>query len=504
MAFKGWRLGLLLVVTAAAQASVKPASIFGDHMVLQRGMPVPVWGTADPGEPVTVSFAGQTRTTNAGADGKWIVRLHPLRASVAGRSLIISGVEITDVLVGEVWLCSGQSNMELIPEKGLLNPEEEIAKARWPNIRLNLIQQAVSGRPLTDLKGSWTGTTPETMRKFSAAAYFFARQVFQKLQVPVGLVGAYYGGSNAQAWTRREVFQADPDLQIYLTEWEAGSARPAAPPRPTPPATPAGTDQRPNSSRENSRYRPSNFYNGMIAPMIPFAIRGVLWYQGEANTANARDAGLYARLFPAMIQDWRRQWGQGDFPFLFVQLPTSEPRYPEPTDSAWARVRESQQKALSLKQTAMIVTLDIGEGAVVHAHNKKQVGARLAATALNKVYGRRDVPDRYPLFERLELGGGKATVHLSHTGGRLVCLPAGQCKGIAMAGADRNFVWADAVVQGSSVVVSSPKVPQPVAVRYAWADNPEASLFNQAGFPAAPFRTDDWPAVKISNPRASP
>ena len=493
--------GMLLSLTAVARASVKPASIFGDHMVLQRRMPVPVWGTADPGERVTVSFAGQTRTAVAGGDGKWMVRLTPLRASAAGRSLRIGQVEITDVLVGEVWLCSGQSNMELIPQQGLLHPEEEIAKAHWPKIRLNRIEQAVSGRPLTELHGSWTETTPETMRKFSAAAYFFAREVHQKLQVPVGLVGAYYGGSNGQSWTRREVFEADPDLKIYLTEWDNPPARPAGPP---PPAPAPGAEHRPNNTRENSRYRPSNFYNGMIAPMIPFAIRGALWYQGEANTANARDAGLYAKLFPAMIQDWRRQWGQGDFPFLFVQLPTSEPPYPEPTDSAWARVRESQQKALALKQTAMIVTIDIGEGRVVHAHNKKQVGERLAAAALNKVYRRRDVADGYPLFERLEVGGGKATVHLTQVGKGLVCKPAGPCKGFAIAGADKEFVWADATIQGSAVVVASPKVPQPVAVRYAWADNPEVSLFNQAGFPVAPFRTDDWPAVKISNPRAAP
>ncbi|MBZ5584738.1 MAG: sialate O-acetylesterase [Acidobacteriia bacterium] len=457
-----------LALAAAARAELKPASLFGDHMVLQRGRPVAVWGSGPPGETVAVSFAGRTATAKTDAGGKWSVRLKPLSTSAVPRTLTISSgreqVAIRDVLVGEVWVCSGQSNMELTAERGLLHPAEEIANARFPAIRLNLLGKYVSSRPLGEVESRWTETTPETMRVFSAAAYFFAREVYGKLKAPVGLIGAYYGGSNGQSWTRREVFEADPDLKIYLDEWEANAARGSAPPRPAP-AAPSAFGERPTSDRGgNSRYRPSNFYNAMIAPLLGFPIRGVLWYQGEANTANARDAGLYARLFPAMIRDWRAQWGEGDFPFLYVQLPTSEPPYPEPTDSAWARVRESQEKALALKNTAMIVTIDIGEGAVVHARNKKQVGERLAASALNRVYGFRGIPDRYPRFRGLEIRDGKAMVRFTDAEGGLVCRNPAGLKGFAIAGADRNFVWAEAAIRGGAVEVWSPKVAAPVAV----------------------------------------
>jgi sialate O-acetylesterase len=424
-------------------------------MVLQRGRPVAVWGSGPAGETVAVNFAGQTASAKSGPDGRWTIHLKPLSASATPGTLTVSSsrdrVEIRDILVGEVWVCSGQSNMELTAERGLLNPEGEIANARFPNIRLNLIGKAVSGWPLNN-----------------------------------------------------EVFEAHPDLRIYLTEWEANSARGAAPPQ-SAPASASDLGQRPASDRgPNSRYRPSNFYNAMIAPLLPFSVRGVLWYQGEANTANARDAGLYSRFFPAMIRDWRAQWGEGDFPFLYVQLPTSEPQYPEPTDSAWARVRESQEKALALKNTGMVVTIDIGEGAVVHARNKKQVGERLAAAALNRVYGFKKIPDRYPRFSRLEIREDKAIVRFTGAEDGLMCKNPAGLKGFAIAGTDRNFVWAEAAIRGKTVEIWSPKVPAPVAVRYAWADNPEVSLFSKAGLPAAPLRSDDWPAVKITNPRASP
>jgi sialate O-acetylesterase len=343
-------------------AAVQLAGLFNDHMVLQREMKVPVWATASPGEKVIVSFAGQTVSTRACPDGKWMVRLQSMKAAEEPRTMTVSGVnsvEVKDVLVGEIWICSGQSNMELTPPRGLVDPEPEIAAAHWPRIRMNLVEKVVAEKPLSDLKGSWAECKPEMMRRFSAAAYFFGREIHQKVGVPVGLIGAYYGGSNGQSWMRREVFESDPDLKNYLAQL-------------LPPGTNAPVPLQPSSGGgPTSRYRPANFYNGMIAPIIPFAIRGVIWYQGEANTANARDAGLYAKLFSTMIQDWRTQWGLGDFPFIFVQLPTSEPNYPDPTDSAWARVRESQQKALAVMNTAMVVTIDLGEGVVVYAHNKR-------------------------------------------------------------------------------------------------------------------------------------
>ena len=494
---------ILMGVSAQVRAEVRVPAIFDSNMVLQREMRVPVWGTAHPGEQIAVSFAGQTVVTLAGPDGKWTVRLKAMKATAEPRTLTIKGtnkIELHNVLVGEVWVCSGQSNMELTPPQGLINPEPEIAAARWPKIRMLLVQKVVAERPLNDLSGSWAECTPEVMRRFSAAAYFFGREIHQQVGVPVGLIGIYYGGSNGQAWTRREALEADPDLKTYVTQWDARLAQ--RPQAVTADKTPVG--QRPSTNDPaTSRYRPANFYNGMVAPLMPFAIRGVIWYQGEANTANVRDAGLYAKLLHTLITDWRAQWGAGDFPFLLVQLPGCQPRYPEPTDSAWARVRESQQKALTLKNTAMAVTIDIGEGANVHARNKREVGLRLAALALHKVYGQRGVACEGPIFRRMEVKGSQAILSFANVDGGLISKHPEGLKGFAIAGADQNFVWAEAQIVGDKVVVSSPQVTEPVAVRYAWADNPEVSLFNKAGLPAAPFRTDDWPAVKITNPRAA-
>jgi len=491
---------VLISLNQSLHAAVSVSGIFGDHMVLQQNMQVPVWGWAEVGEKIKVTFGSQSIATTADENGRWRVWLAPMKASDDPQTLSIASsntIEFTDILIGEVWLCSGQSNMELPPTQGLVNPDVEINAANWPKIRLNLLDKVVADRPLKDLKGNWTACTPLTMRRFSAAAYFFGRELHQDLKVPIGLIGDYYGGSNGQSWTSRAALSADPDLNAYLTQWDARLAN-------TPPTTaPDDVPQRPsNGNGSTSRYRPANFFNAMIAPLAPFAIRGVIWYQGEANTNNAHDAGLYAKLFPAMIKDWRYRWGESDFPFIFVQLPTSEPNYPDPTDSAWARVRESQQTALDLPNTAMIVTLDIGEGAVVHAHNKKDVGLRLAGAALSGVYDRSLAVCDYPLYSRMEIQGGNVVIHFAHADAGLVLKdPA---KGFAISGADKNFVWADAKLDGNTVIVSSPKVPAPVAVRYAWADNPDVSLFSKNGLPAAPFRTDDWPAGKISNPRASP
>jgi len=491
----------------ATSTAVKVNGIFGDHMVLQREMDVPVWGTARAGDRITVSFASQTVSATADADGRWVVRLKPMKASAESRTLTVSGsskVEFQDVLVGDVWLCSGQSNMELSagpppPPTGTPPParpintglpdatrEEEVAAANHPEIRFNKIGRVMSLKPVSEVKGQWVLSTPESMRSFSTAAYFFGRELNQRLGVPVGLIGAYYGGANGVSFTRREALLAEPELKPQVDALEARIAE---------------------SGPRVDRYTPSVFYNGMIAPLMPFAIKGVIWYQGEADTANAAQAGRYATLFPTMIKDWRAQWKEGDLPFLFVQLPTSEPQYPEPTDSAWARVRESQQKALSLKNTAMIVLLDISEGEKVHASNKKEVGERLGAAALHEVYGKKDVLYQGPFFKGMEIKNGTAILSFDHVGGGLVVKNPDGLRGFAIAGADRNFVWADAKMAGDKIVVSSPSVKEPVAVRYAWADNPVISVASKDGLPLAPFRTDNWAAGtsgKVSNPRASP
>jgi len=288
------------------------------------------------------------------------------------------------------------------------------------------------------------------------------------------------------SFTRREALLAEPELKPQIDALDARI-----------------TQRGPTVDR----YTPTVFYNGMIAPLMPFAIKGVIWYQGEADTANAPQADRYATLLQTMIKDWRAQWKQGDFPFIFVQLPTSEPQYPDPTDSAWARVRESQQKALSVKNTFMIVLLDISGSEKVHAPNKKEVGLRLGAAALNEVYGKKDALYQGPFFKSMEIKGGTAVISFDHVGRGLVVKNPEGLKGFAVAGEDKNFVWAEARIDGDKIVVSSPSVKDPVAVRYAWADNPVFSVSNKDGLPLAPFRTDDWAAGtagKVSNPRASP
>jgi sialate O-acetylesterase len=495
-------------VPAGAMATpVTVNAIFGDHMVLQREMNVPVWGTAGVGERVTVSFAGQTVTATADVEGKWVARLAPMKASAESRTLIVNGgskLEIQDVLVGDVWVCSGQSNMELSagappappgtppPAKPLnvglpdATREQEVAAANNPAIRFNKISSVMSLQPVNEVKGQWVLSTPQTMRGFSTAAYFFGRELNQKLGVPIGLVGAYYGGANGVSFTRREALLAEPELRPQIDALDARIAQ---------------------RGPTTDRYTPSVFYNGMIAPLMPFAIKGVIWYQGEADTANAPQAERYATLFPTMIKDWRAQWRQGDFPFIFVQLPTSEPQYPDPTDSAWARVRESQQKALSVRNTFMIVLLDISGGEKVHAPNKKEVGLRLGAAALNEVYGKRDALYHGPFFKSMEIRDDKVVLSFDHVGRGLVVANPDGLKGFAIAGADKNFVWAEAKIDGDKIIVSSPSVKQPVAVRYAWADNPVFSVSSIDDLPLAPFRTDDWAAGtagKVSNPRASP
>ena len=502
--------GAAATAAVPANATATPVTvnaIFGDHMVLQREMNVPIWGTAGAGDKITVSFAGQTVTAAADADGKWVAKLSPMKASAQSRALIVNGgsrLEIQDVLVGDVWVCSGQSNMELSagappPPPGTPPPakplnvglpdatrEQEVAAANHPTIRFNKISSVMSLQPANEVKGRWVLSTPETMRGFSTAAYFFARELNQRLSVPIGLVGAYYGGANGVSFTRREALLAEPELKPQIDALDARIAQ---------------------RGPMTDRYTPTVFYNGMIAPLMPFAIKGVIWYQGEADTANAPQAGRYATLLQAMIKDWRAQWKQGDFPFIFVQLPTSEPQYPDPTDSAWARVRESQQKALSVKNTFMIVLLDISGGEKVHAPNKKEVGLRLGAAALNEVYGKKDVLYQGPFFKSMEIKGGTAVLSFDHVGRGLVVTNPDGLKGFAIAGADKNFVWAEARIVKNKIIVSSPSVQEPVAVRYAWADNPVFSVSSKDDLPLAPFRTDEWAAGtagKVSNPRASP
>jgi sialate O-acetylesterase len=352
-----------------------------------------------------------------------------------------------------------------------------------------------------DYDGQWSACTPDTMKMFSAVAYFFGRDLYQELDVPIGLVGAYWSGTPAQAWTSQSALEADPQLKIYLTKWVEHTSKY--------PTLKAEYDVRAAAARAQGKElsvwfdpepqhpvtspgRPANLFNGMIAPLIPFAIRGVIWYQGEGNAGNAEDAVLYQRLFAAMITDWRTRWGEGDFPFLFAQLCSIGDRQKQAVEqSAWAVLRESQRKTLALSKTGMAVIIDTDPSGNLHPPYKKPVGKRLALAALKVAYGK-NIEESGPAFDSMRVSGDTLELNFQHVDGGLVSKSTGGIKGFAVAGQDHKFVWADAKIVGDTVVVSSPEVKAPVAVRYAWANNPELTLYNKTGLPASPFRTDDW------------
>ncbi|HEX8294970.1 MAG TPA: sialate O-acetylesterase [Chthoniobacteraceae bacterium] len=505
---------LAITFSSAAFAAVKPASPFTDHLVLQRDLPVPVWGTADAGEEVTVSFAEQTHKVRAGADGKWRVELAPLKASAEGRALTFTGsatpspIALKDVLVGEVWLCSGQSNMDFTVAKtpkyyfaGVNNEAEEVAAANFPEIRMFTGNTALRYEPQTEVQGTWKICNPENVREFSAVGYFFARDLHRELKVPVGIVTLTFGASTAQAWIRREAIAAHPQLAPLLAKFDEEvtafrtdpevAAKHAeavkrfreanAQPRQPGQRAPRGPK---NPDPVADQHNPTVMFNGMIAPFVPFALRGVLWYQGESITGPRE---LFPIFNEVLITDWRKLWGR-ELPFFFCQLAAHKAPATEPGPSSIAAVRELQAQALKLPNTAMAVTIDIGDEKDVHPHNKQDVGARLARIALARTYERK-VPHSGPVFASMKVEGSKARLKFTEAEG--LTAKDGPLKHFAIAGADGKFVWADAVIEGDSVVASSPQVAEPAAVRYAWSDNPAGcNLYNAAGLPAAPFRTD--------------
>lgn len=509
-------LSLLLLAACPVLAEVKLPAHFSDHMVLQRDTRVPVWGTAAPGELVAVKFAGQHKRTTAAADGKWRVYLDPLTASAESRVMTVSGstknkeVRVADILVGEVWLCSGQSNMDFTVAKtekyyfaGVNNEAAEVASANYPHIRMFTGQWARRYEPQADVAGIWKVTTPEHVREFSAIGYFFARDLQREIKVPVGIITLTFGASTAQAWIRREAIAASTELkplldkfdaevkgyetdaavrekhQQALKAWEADAVAAKAAGKPAP--------RRPrNPNPVEDQHNPTVMYNGMIAPFVPYALRGVLWYQGESITGPRE---LFPRWNETLIADWRKLWGRQDLSFFFVQLAAHKAPAAEPGESSIAAVREMQTRALALPHTGMAVTIDIGDETDVHPHNKQDVGDRLARIALTKTYGRK-LEYSGPAYESMKVDGGAVRLKFSHVGGGLVA-KGGPLKHFAIAGPDKKFVLAEAKIEGESVVVSSPSVSAPVAVRYAWADNPVGcNLYNVAGLPAVPFRTD--------------
>jgi sialate O-acetylesterase len=499
---------LITLLSAVVSADIRLPAIISDHLVLQAGGRVCLWGWADPNEEikVRVSWRDVDWTIEADPDGKWIFQM--LAPEVGGPYEIAfkgkNTVTVKDILAGQVWVCSGQSNMEMALSR-VANAEQEIAAAEVPQIRLFTVQRRVAEQPQEDCQGKWVLCSPETVRSFSAVGYFFGRDLYRELKQPIGLIHSSWGGTPAEAWTSPTALQEDPGLRPILTryrealavypqaiveyrdnlaKWQEAvqQAKSEGQRPPARPAAPLGPD---------SPHSPSSLYNAMIAPLTSYTIRGAIWYQGESNAGRAYQ---YRELFPTMIRSWWNAWRQEDFPFLFVQLANFMAVKDEPGDSAWAELREAQLMTLELPNTGMAVIIDIGEANDIHPKNKQDVGKRLARWALAKTYGR-DVVYSGPLYTTMQKKGHEIILSFDHVGSGLIARGGEPLKGFAIAGADRKFVWADARIAGDQVVVSSDQVVDPVSVRYAWADNPVCNLYNKAGLPASPFRTDTWPGV---------
>lgn len=486
-----------LLLSAGLRAEVSLPALFSDHMVIQRNLPVHVWGKSSPGEHVTVSFRGEERAATADDLGRWSVYMPegdpggPFAMTVRGSNV----VTLKDVLVGDVWVASGQSNMEMAVSS-VDSAEQEIAAARHPKIRLFHVGRNVSNYPLDDVAArGWTECSPETVAEFSGVAYFFGRHLEEKLNVPMGLISTSWGGTPAEAWTSLHALSADASLMPAFASWSDMMDRYGE--------TKARRDQQiadwqkavdrakasgtkppslPWAPNERFSWSPAGLYNAMIAPLTPFPIRGAIWYQGESN-ATKTGAPLYAHLFQTMIQDWRRAWGVGDFPFLFVQLAN----YKTGPDAKWPELREAQRQTLALRNTGMAVTIDIGDAVDIHPKNKQEVGRRLALAARHIAYGE-TLDYSGPLFRQAVKDGSSIRVWFDHAAG-LATRGGGPLRGFEIAGRDGKYVVAEAKIEGGSVVLSSAGVPEPQSVRYAWSDNPDGNLVNATGLPASPFHS---------------
>ena len=500
---KSLSLGVLLLSAGLGllRAEVRLPAILSSHMVLQRAQPIHLWGWAAPQESVTVEFEGTQQSTAADQLGRWDVFLPPQAAGGPYKLTITAAnrIELEDVMVGDVWFASGQSNMEM-PLSGfpgsavVTNADEEIRNANQPDIRLLFIKKKASDFPLPDFEPtSWTKCTPETAAKFSAVAYFFGKQLAGREHVPIGLIDSSWGGTPGEAWISMHGLSSDASLMPLFAQWasfadrqgdlqplieaekrEDEAARQANRPLPKHP-------WHPNSAS----WQPAALFNGMVAPAVNFHIKGVIWYQGESN-ASVERANLYEKVLPALIADWRTNWHQGAFPFLFVQIANFKGGSPE----TWPIVREAQRRTLAVANTGMAVTIDIGDPDNVHPANKQDVGARLALAARKIAYGE-DVEDAGPLFREMALEGHALRVWFDHTAGGLAASQGHELKGFEIAGGDRHFSKAEARIEGDSVVVSCDCVTKPKFVRYGWANTPAVNLMNGKGLPASPFTSED-------------
>jgi sialate O-acetylesterase len=554
---------IALLSFEATFAEVRTPKVFGDNMVLQRGMPVPVYGWADADEQIAVEFKGKTYKTTTGADGKWRLTLGnykaggPYEMRITGKNNVLN---YTNILIGDVWVASGQSNMEFGIQSDK-NGKDAIANATDNQIHFFYVPMVVSLKPEYDTaptnepNARWIVCSPEALANprwawhgFSAVGYYFARQLRQSTGVPIGMIASYKGGTPAESWMSIEGLKESPaytkyvdrhkwladhyeadkatypqrqalyrdSLTIWNTEvgnayneiikrWNADviaakAAGQAAPPRPKParPAPVAPGDPL------GGWGAPTACYNGIIVPILGYGIKGAIWYQGESNGDSFNDAVDYKNLFPRMISDWRKNWGQGDFPFLYVQLPNFRQPAVNPSSGNWPWVREAQAKTLALINTGMAVTTDAGDALDIHPYDKSDPGNRLALVALHSVYGMKMVSSG-PFYKSMKVEGNKIIISFDEVHKGLVVgrpnadgslNPANiELKGFGIAGADHKFVWAKAILDGNKVIVSADEVVNPEAVRYNWADNPPGNLYNKDGLPARPFRTDNWPPL---------
>ena len=516
--FAGLTMLLFVGLTIDLMAEVTVPEILGDNMVLQRDIPVPIWGWGDVGETITVSFAKQKKTAIADKNGEWKLKLDSLQADKIPKQLTITGkntIVIKHILVGDVWVCSGQSNMQE-PVWRVLQGKKEVKTANYPAIRLMTVPRVASDFLVEEIHVKWDECSPKTIRNFSAVGYFFARELLKELDVPIGLISSNWGGTRIEPWISPEGYRLVPEqkrmsvlidsqlstttegrgkYQKFLKEMQTwmkkaeqslanNKAIPAMPFQP---------------GKMRSHQDPTKLYNSMIFPLIPYAIRGVLWYQGESNGGEGMS---YFHKMQALIGGWRQLWNQGDFPFYFVQLASFRKPTPiNPAGGGWGRCREAQRKSLTIPNTGMAVTMDIGDAINIHPRNKQDVGKRLALWALAKDY-KKNVVFSGPLYKSMKVEGDKIRISFENTGSGLMIaekialdpvkeIKNGKIKWVSIQGKDNKWHWADLVIDGKTILISSDQVKQPVAVRYCYTTNSTGPLlYNKEGLPAAPFITE--------------
>lgn len=491
--------GLVVWLTGPVHADVKPHALISDGMVLQQGVACPIWGKADPGEEVsfTLDFGGKRfggKGAAADRDGNFRFALPVLKAggpfqlTLQGKNQVV----LKEVYVGEVWVCSGQSNMAWTVRQSA-DAEKHIAASKNSKLRLFSVPRKSVDMPQTDVAGAWKECSPDTVGSFSAVGYFFGRDLQKALDVPVGLIDSSVGGTPAEAWTSKAGLASRPEFKTILTQYATAQANlKAAQEKHKEAVAKAKAEGKTPPPAPRLPHLPSGLYNGMIAPLQPYAVKGAIWYQGESNAGRAHQ---YRTLFPAMIRSWRADWKSDDLSFLFVQLAPFRKIQAEPMESDWAELREAQLlTAQRVPKTGMAVITDVGDEKDIHPKQKEPVGARLALAARAITYGEKIVHSG-PVYDgTMKVEGNRAVLGFKHVGGGLVA-KGGPLTGFTICGEDRKFVKAEAEIREDRVIVWSPKVEKPVAVRFGWADCPVVNLWNKEGLPATPFRTDDFPML---------